>query len=61
MRIGWPDGAIIAVGFLPKGKTKSSVALAHARLPDRATADGLKKYWSDRLDALGDVLKLSVA
>jgi hypothetical protein len=56
MRIGWPDGAIIAVGFLAKGKAKSSVALAHTKVPDRDTADGLKRYWSDRLDSLGDVL-----
>lgn len=56
MRIGWPDGAIIAVGFFSKGKTKSSVALAHTKLPDHETADGLKKYWSGRLDSLGEVL-----
>jgi hypothetical protein len=26
------------------------------KLPDKATADQLKQYWSDRLDALGEVL-----
>ena len=56
MRIGLPDGAIVAVGFLAKAKGKSSVALSHTKVPDRETADGLKKYWSDRLDLLGDVL-----
>ena len=56
MRIGWSDGSIIAVGFLPKGKSKSSVALSHTKLPDKATADRLKQYWSDRLEALGEVL-----
>ena len=56
MRLGWTDGSIVAVGFVPKGKGKSSVALAHTKLPDRATADRLKQYWSDRLDALGEVL-----
>lgn len=56
MRLGWTDGSIVAVGFIPKGKAKSSVALAHTKLPDRATADRLKQYWSDRLDALGEVL-----
>lgn len=56
MRLGWPDGTIIAVGFMAKGKAKSSVSLAHTKLPDRATADRLKQYWSDRLDTLGDVL-----
>jgi hypothetical protein len=56
MRLGWTDGTIIAVGFVAKGKAKSSVALAHTKLPDRETADRLKQYWSERLDALGDVL-----
>jgi hypothetical protein len=49
-------GGIIAVGFTAKGKSKSAVALAHTKLPDRATADRLKTYWSERLDALGVVL-----
>jgi uncharacterized protein YndB with AHSA1/START domain len=56
MGLGLSDGAIVAVGFMPKGKTKSSVAVQHTKLPDRATADRLKRYWAERLDALADVL-----
>jgi hypothetical protein len=56
MRIAWSDGTIIAVGFYSKGEGKSSVAVQHPGLPDRATADAMKKYWSERLDALGRVL-----
>jgi hypothetical protein len=56
MRITWSDGSIIAVGFYPKGPDKSSVAVQHPKLPDHATADSLKKYWSERLDDLGRVL-----
>jgi hypothetical protein len=56
MRLDWNDRSIIAVGFMAKGKAKSSVALAHTKLPDRATADRLKQYWSDRLDALTEIL-----
>jgi len=56
MRLGWSDGTIIAVGFTPKGKSKSSVALAHTKLPDAERANSLKKFWSDRLDVLGEVL-----
>lgn len=56
MRLDWTDGSIIAVGFAAKGKARSSVAVQHTKLPDRATADRLKKYWSDRLDALGEAL-----
>lgn len=56
MRLGWSDGSIIAVGFLPKGKSKSAVAVSHTKLPDKATSDRLKQYWSERLEALGEVL-----
>jgi hypothetical protein len=56
MRLDWTDRSIIAVGFAAKGKSKSSVAVQHAKLPDRETADRLKQYWSDRLDALGELL-----
>ena len=56
MRLDWTDRGIIAVGFTAKGTAKSSVAVQHTKLPDRKTADGLKQYWSDRLDALGEAL-----
>ncbi len=56
IRLGWSDGSIIAVGFMAKGKGKSSVAVQHTKLPDRETANRLKDYWSERLDALGEVL-----
>lgn len=56
MRLDWTDGSIIAVGFVAKGKSKSAVALAHTKLPDRETANRLKDEWSKRLDSLGEVL-----
>jgi len=56
MRLDWKDGGIIAVGFTAKAESRSSVAVGHGKLPDRATADRLKQYWSERLDALGAVL-----
>ena len=56
MRIDWIDQSIIAVGFTPKGTSKSAVAIQHTKLPDRETANQIKEYWRDRLDALGDVL-----
>jgi hypothetical protein len=57
VRLGWPDGTIVVVGFLPKGRGKSVVALTHTKLRDRAASDDVKKFWSDRLDALGSLLK----
>ncbi|HXT17020.1 MAG TPA: hypothetical protein VN706_15370 [Gemmatimonadaceae bacterium] len=56
MRLDWPDGGIVAVGFFAKGDGKSSVALEHTKLPDRETVVRLKTYWAERLDALGKVL-----
>jgi hypothetical protein len=56
MRLDWPDGGIIAVGFVAKGPRKSAVALSHAKLPDRETANQLKEFWSERLEALHSVL-----
>ena len=56
MRLDWADGGIIAVGFFPKGKAKSMVALSHAKLADKETADRLKKFWSERLDALAEAI-----
>jgi hypothetical protein len=32
------------------------VAIEHSKLPDRATGERLKQEWSDRFDALRDVL-----
>jgi hypothetical protein len=56
MRLGLSDGTIVAVGFISKGATRSSVAVQHTKLPDRATADRIKRYWSERLDALAETL-----
>jgi hypothetical protein len=55
-RLRFEDGTIVAVGFLPKGDAKSSVAVQHTKLPDRETAEQLKQYWTERLVALGKVL-----
>ena len=53
VRLAWTDGSIIAVGFTAKGASKSQVALAHVKLPDREAADRTKQYWTERLEALG--------
>lgn len=56
MRIGMSDGSIVAVSFMPKGASKSAVALAHTKLRSREEANQLKALWSERLDALGEVI-----
>ena len=55
MRLDWNE-SIVAVGFVPKSNGKSAVAVQHTKLPDLDTAKSVKEYWSERLDALADVL-----
>jgi uncharacterized protein YndB with AHSA1/START domain len=56
IRFDWDDGAILVVAFAPKGTSKSSVAVEHTKLNNRAMVDGLKAFWSDRLDTLNEML-----
>jgi hypothetical protein len=56
MRITWPDKTSVDVLFEGQGASKSRVALAHAKLADRAAAAQAKTYWTSRLDALNDIL-----
>jgi hypothetical protein len=58
MRLDWPDGGIVAVGFVAKGKGKSSVALEHSKLRDRETVKQIKAYWAERLEVLQTVLSV---
>jgi hypothetical protein len=56
MRITWPDRSSVSVGFTSRGRGKSQVAVQHERLPDRAAATRLKQFWTERLEALGQLL-----
>jgi hypothetical protein len=56
MRLQWPYGTIVVVGFTAKGAAKSVVAVQHTKLRDRAASDSARKFWTDRLDALGLLL-----
>jgi hypothetical protein len=57
MRITWPDETDVQVWFVSKGEEKSTVTIQHAKLPDKETADRMKAFWSERLDALGELLR----
>ena len=52
LRITWDDGTSVEALFYSKGPGKSVVTLAHTKLPDRARADELKRFWGEHLDAL---------
>jgi hypothetical protein len=52
MRLNWPDGTSVQLGFYRKGRGKSQVAVQHGKLPDQASAARMKAYWGERLEAL---------
>ena len=52
MRLDWPGGAIVAVGFFAKGAKKSNVAISHGKVPTREDAARIKAEWGERFDAL---------
>jgi uncharacterized protein YndB with AHSA1/START domain len=52
IRITWGDGTILSVNFWPKGPLKCQVVPEHGRLPDADTAEKMKTYWTEKLEAL---------
>jgi hypothetical protein len=56
MRLAWPDGTSVVVGFVAKGAARSVAAVQHEKLSDRATADAAKRAWGERFDRLASVV-----
>jgi hypothetical protein len=57
-RFDWGDGQTrVIVAFMAKGEAKSTVALAHERLPDAEEAERMKAFWRDRVTALKELLE----
>ena len=56
MRITWPDSTSVEVMFYAKTAEKSQVTITHRKLPDRATSDRMKAFWTERLAALSETL-----
>ena len=57
IRIVWPDETTLSVNFWPKGPLKCQVVPQHGKLPDAATAEKMKAFWTTQLDALGAFLE----
>jgi hypothetical protein len=57
IRMNWPDGSSVEGWFASKGASKSSVAIEHARLADRAAVDAAKRSWTERLGSLTKLLE----
>ena len=56
MRLRWPDGTLVQVGFIRKGARKSQVAVRHTGLATKAAASKLKAFWDERLETLATLL-----
>ncbi len=57
-RFDWGDGDTrIVVWFADKGEAKSTIALAHERLPDGAEAERMKAFWRARVSELKELLE----
>lgn len=56
VRITWGDGSSVEVWLTAKGGGKSSVQVAHRKLADKTAVTRTKAFWSERLDALAEVL-----
>lgn len=56
MRVTWPDDTNVEIYFLTKGAAKSTLAVTHTKLADRAAVEAAKKAWAERFDGLAEVL-----
>jgi uncharacterized protein YndB with AHSA1/START domain len=56
MRLRMADDTVVEINFTGKTAEKSAVAIQHTKLPDRAAVDEKKAWWSERFDALAEVL-----
>jgi hypothetical protein len=52
VRLTWPDGTTVDLYFAAKHAAKSQLAVQHRKLADKASADRLKAWWTERLTAL---------
>lgn len=55
IRASFDDGTLVQFYFTDKGG-KSSVAVQHQKLADKNLADQKKSWWTERLDALAELL-----
>jgi uncharacterized protein YndB with AHSA1/START domain len=56
VRISWEDGTSVEVWLTAKGGGKCSAQVQHRKLPDRDSVTRAKAFWSERLDALEEML-----
>jgi hypothetical protein len=52
IRIRWPDDTSLSVNFWPKGPLKCQVVPEHGNLTTPESADRMKAFWTEKLEAL---------
>ena len=52
IRIRWPDDTSLSVNFWPKGPLKCQVVPEHGNLTTPESADRMKVFWTEKLEAL---------
>jgi hypothetical protein len=57
MRLTWPDGTSVELGFATKGATKSQVQIQHTKLVNKSDTAHRKAFWSERLQILAEMLQ----
>jgi len=56
IHITWEDGTSVDAGFTSKARSKAQVAVQHMKLPSKEAANRMKQYWTERLEALEEML-----
>jgi uncharacterized protein YndB with AHSA1/START domain len=56
VRMTWDDGTSVEVWLTPKGRAKTSASVQHRKLAGKEDADRRRRYWNERLTALGRLL-----
>ena len=56
LRLSWENDTSVELYFTAKGEDKSQVAIQHRKLASKAEAERLRRYWGERLAALGELL-----
>lgn len=56
IHITWEDGTSVDAGFTSKARSKAQVAVQHRKLQSKEAANRMKQYWTERLDALAEML-----
>lgn len=56
LRITWRDGTAVTAGFTSRARSRAQVAVDHGKLPSKEVADRMKRFWTERLEALEALL-----